>query len=225
VLRQDEIVAVPIAALLALVITGELSGSRTAEHALLTANRVMLDSLARSESPEVIDSQHPVTAGARSRRSVTLAGPVTYVGVMSDDPSSNATVEWLREAHEAMNTLDRPPAHAQTDDFLAEDRRTHSGGVTFGQLDGPGFAEIYNMWWQIADGPPRFSIAKVVGVRGQRLAGIVERVELEASVVEYLVVVELDRDLRRHRRSIVLDLGDEAAATAELDRLHAEVNE
>ena len=42
-LRQDEIVAVPIAALLARVITGELSGSRTAEHALLTANRVMLD--------------------------------------------------------------------------------------------------------------------------------------------------------------------------------------
>lgn len=42
-----------------------------------------------------------------------------------------------------------------------------------------------------------------VGVRGQRLAGVVERVELEASVVENLAVLELDRDLRRHRRSIV----------------------
>jgi hypothetical protein len=31
--------------------------------------------------------------------------------------------------------------------------------------------------------------------------------------------------LRRHRRSVVFDLGDESAATAELDRLYAETSD
>jgi hypothetical protein len=144
---------------------------------------------------------------------------------MSDEALSNATVDWLREAHEVMNAQEKPPLHAQTADFIAEDRRTRSGGVNFGHLDGAGFAEAYNLSWRIGDAVPRFSIAKVVGVRDQHLAAVVERIDFEADVVEYLVVLQLDRQLRRHRRSVVFDLGDESAATAELDRLYAETSD
>ena len=78
---------------------------------------------------------------------------------MPQEPLTNAAVEWMRSGHARLNALDAPPSHyVQTDDFVAEDRRTHTGGVHFGTLDRAGFAEFYNLSWELGARMPHFSI-------------------------------------------------------------------
>jgi hypothetical protein len=138
---------------------------------------------------------------------------------------TNAAVDWVRSSYVLLNTLEeRPSRYAQTDDFVAEDRRTGTGGVNFGRLDAAGFTEFYNLSWELGAAKPRFSLVDVVAVRGQRSAAFIERIDDgNDMVVEHIAVLQLDSMLRRHRRSVIFDVDAVEDAIAELDRMHAEI--
>ena len=144
-----------------------------------------------------------------------------YLDRMPQEPLTNAAVEWVRAGHAQLNALDGPPSgYVQTDDFIAEDRRTGTGGLNFGTLDRAGFAEFYNLSWELGARAPRFSITDVVAVRGGELAAVVERIDDgDGMIVEHIAVIQLDTTLRRHRRSVIFDVDAADAAIAELDRL------
>jgi hypothetical protein len=132
----------------------------------------------------------------------------------------------MRSGHVRLNALDAAPAHyVQTDDFIAEDRRTQTGGVNFGTLDRAGFAEFFNLSWELGARMPRFSIAEVVAVRGDGLAAVIESIDDgDGMIVEHIAVIQLDPTLRRHRRSVIFDVDAADAAIAELDRLHGTID-
>ena len=66
----------------------------------------------------------------------------------------------------------------------------------------------------------------MVAVRGHRSAAFVEVVDYgEDTLVEVITCCRLDEDLRRIERLVILDIDDRDAAIAELDRLHAELDD
>jgi hypothetical protein len=142
---------------------------------------------------------------------------------VSDEPVTNAAVEWLRDAHALMNRREKPPPHTKPDGFIAEDRRTRAGGTNFGRLDGENFEAYYNLSWEFGNQRPHFSITDVHAVGGQSLAVVTEKIDYRNDMYfEGVIVIEFDPVLRLHRRSIVFDLEDVDAAIEELDRLLAE---
>ena len=56
---------------------------------------------------------------------------------VSDEPLTNAAVEWMRRMYERAKLIETPPTSAPvTEDFLYTDRRT--GGANYGSLDAAG---------------------------------------------------------------------------------------
>ena len=101
-----------------------------------------------------------------------------------------------------------------------------TGGVNFGRLDRAGFTEFYNLSWELGAAKPRRSLVDVVAVGGQRSAAVIEKIDDgKDMVVEHIVVLQLDSTLRRHRRSVLFDVEAVEDAIAELDRLHAEIDD
>lgn len=158
--------------------------------------------------------------------SVRTSNGADYVEVMSDEPLTNAALEWMRSAYDFMNKLDiKPEGEAPiTRDFTYEDRR--SGGFNFGRLGAPDMDAYSASAWDLTRGRIHQSIAEVIAVRGQRSAGFVEVVDYgEDTLVEVITCCRLDSDLRRIERLVILDVDDRDAAIAELDRMHAEIDD
>lgn len=152
-----------------------------------------------------------------------------YVDVMSDEPLTNAAVEFIRRGHASMNAAESPPnvgelSESVSSDFVYDAR--NSLGVDFGPSDWP---EFLGSIWHVSAGRPKFSELQVLAVRGQRCAVITARIDYgEDAFSEYLHCIVLDPELQRLRRIVSFDSDrpdDRDAAIAELDRLHAEIDE
>lgn len=106
------------------------------------------------------------------------------------------------------------------DDYVREDRRRLVGVPSSDRED---WFESIQAYWELSKGPPTFSVAEVVAVRGERLVLFLARVEYEQGPsTEMLIVYGLSVDMRA-QHSVMFDTDDVDAALAELDRLHAEI--
>jgi hypothetical protein len=142
---------------------------------------------------------------------------------MSDEPLTNAAVEFYRRSCAIMNAAETPPTDDDlglgvSSDFMYESR---SGiGVDFGRSDWPAFLGSI---WHVGGGRPRFSEPQAIAVRGQRCAAITASFDYgNDSSTEYLHCVQLDPELQRLERIVSFEVDDRDAAIAELDRMYAE---
>ena len=167
---------------------------------------------------------------ARRRRSVdsALSGG-DYVDVMSDEPLTNAAVEFIRRGNASMNAAESPPnvgelSESVSSDFVYDAR--NSLGVDFGPSDWP---EFLGSIWHVSAGRPKFLEPQVLAVQGQRCAVITARIDYgEDAFSEYLHCIVLDPELQRLQRIVSFDSDrpdDRDAAIAELDRMHAELED
>ena len=102
------------------------------------------------------------------------------------------------------------------DDFVREDRRRLVGVPSSNREE---WFESIQAYWKLGKGPPTFSVAEVLAVRGERLALYLARVEYEQGpATEMLIVFALSGDMKA-QRSVMFDADDVGAALAELDRL------
>ena len=145
---------------------------------------------------------------------------------MADAPATNAAVKQRRARIAFLNRLEQAPDTVEvTDDFVFEDRRRATGGVSFGRYGRSDFLAAVRSTWEI--GPrPRLSMGPIIGVRGERSAAVVERIDFEdGSHLEQISVVQLDATLRQMRRRLAFDVDDTSSAIDALDQLHAEIDD
>ena len=146
---------------------------------------------------------------------------------MSDEPLTNAAVERMQDSYDRMNELaERPPiapADHFTDDFDFSDRRK---GVNFGEGDAFYFGRLLQGFWEVG-GRPRFSIVEVIAVRGDWSAAYLERIVYGGRDMHTELITVVDRDPvgDRLRRIVFFDPDVVDAAIAELDRMHAEIDD
>ena len=144
---------------------------------------------------------------------------------MSDQPLTNAAVEFVRRGYDLLNTPGAiPPGKlALTAEFTIEDRR--SGGVNFGYLDASGMEALHASGRDVARGRTHQSIVEVLAIRGDRSAAYVEEFDYgDDATTGSIMCIRLNSGLRLLERVVSLDVDDRAAAIAELDRMHAEVD-
>ncbi|MDW3218032.1 MAG: hypothetical protein R8F63_05405 [Acidimicrobiales bacterium] len=147
---------------------------------------------------------------------------------MSEAPLTNAAVEWLRRAYDALSSIvEVPPEGVASkidveatiaDDFTWEDRRRF---VNYGRGDDPAdwFRRIETAW-ESADQRPHWSISEVIAVRGERIAATTIEVRRADFVTDFITVDLISEDARL-RRHVAFDVEDREAAIAEAERLHA----
>jgi hypothetical protein len=143
---------------------------------------------------------------------------------MSDEPLTNAAVEWLRAMFDATTERPRDPVHYLSDDFFFEDRQT--GPVNYGRVDAAGWLDFVVTAWDAGGRQVRWSITKVIAVRGQRSAAMVLRLDYgNGTYSDSIQCFQMDPTLHRMHRFVGFDLEAVDAAIAELDRMHAEIND
>ena len=144
---------------------------------------------------------------------------------MSDEPLTNAAVERMRQSFDRMNELAEPPVLADsfTDDFVFLDRRT---GVNFGEGNASYYARVSEQYWEVG-GQPHWSIPEVIAVRGEWSAAYRVRVVYGVSdmFIDDINVVRFEPVGGRFRRTVLFDPDDRDAAIAELDRMHADIDD
>jgi len=144
---------------------------------------------------------------------------------MADEPTTNPAAEGLHVTFERLNALAEPPdvAATITEDFSFEDHR--SGGVNFGRLDASGWSKFMNSLWGLDSGQVHRSIIDVIAVRGERSAAVAVRIDYgSGNFNDFILCQRLDPSLSRVERIAHYDIDDADAALAELDRLHAEID-
>jgi len=143
---------------------------------------------------------------------------------MSDEPLTNAAVEFLRLRSASMNTAEPSPteiSESVSSDFVYSAR--NSLGVNFGPSEWPVFLGSI---WHVGAGRPKFSEPQVTAVRGQRCAAITASIEYgNDTFTEYLHCIVLDSELQRLQRIVSFNVDAVDAALVELDRLHAEIDD
>ena len=146
------------------------------------------------------------------------------VASVSDEPK-NAASERVRRICGYLSKCESPPSDVRasvTDDFVLEDRRR---GPTFPTTDADSFPKYIASTWDTGAGQPRFTVHRVLAVRGDRLAVC----WLEADygngwTWESIEVMELDTTLTLIQRMVDFDVDDVDAAIAELDRLQSQAD-
>jgi hypothetical protein len=148
---------------------------------------------------------------------------------MSDEPLTNAAVEFIRRGHASMNAAESPPTDGEVSESVSSDfvyDARNRLGVNFGPSDWP---EFLGSIWHVGAGRPKFSEPQAIAVRGQRCAAITARIDYgNDTYTEYLHCIVLDPGLQRLQRIVSFDpdsLDDRDAAIAELDRMHAEIDD
>lgn len=143
---------------------------------------------------------------------------------MSDEPLTNAAVEYYRTGFRFMNAMERDQYTGEdvTDDFAFEDRRS---GFNYGLLDASAFPEMIRTTWDVGSGRPTWSIQEVIAVRGQRIAAIAVIVDYGNDMQNNVILsVRLDPKLQLLQRLVEFDIEARDAAIAEVDQMHAEID-
>jgi hypothetical protein len=140
-----------------------------------------------------------------------------------DERGGGVHSAWAR-LHERRRVFDGEMSKSVTSDFAYDAR--NSLGVDFGPSDWPKFLGSI---WQVSVGRPKLSEPPVLAVRGQRCAAITARIDYgDDAFTEYLHCIVLDPALQRLQWIVSFNADrpdDGHAAIAELDRLHAEIDE
>ena len=121
-----------------------------------------------------------------------------------------------------MSTFEKWPEQPDvvTSDFVLDDRRT----LGLGEVEHDVAMAYSAAAWNVDAGRPRLQVEKLVGTRGERLvAAQVDTVYEDGSESSALMVWRLGPNLRDLNLCVMFDLDDVDAATAELDRLQAEI--
>jgi hypothetical protein len=149
-----------------------------------------------------------------------------FVDAMSDEALTNEAIESIRRLFDWWNSLEAPPVldpARLADDFVFEDRRST---INFGQVSKTEWPDYLAASWSLSNEPPQRSITEVLAVRGQRCAAFCHVLDLGGgSVVESIHCIRFAPDLRVTERNVQFDIGDRDAAIAELDRMHAEIDD
>jgi hypothetical protein len=148
-----------------------------------------------------------------------------YVVVMSDEPLTNAAVEFTRAGIRFANVMERDEFTGErvTDDFVFEDRRS---GFNWGLVDASAYAEAARSVFDVGSGRPSWSIPEVIAVRGQRIAAFALVVDYgDDTYTDMIVCVRFDPRVRLLQRRVLFDIDARDAAFAELDRMRAEIDD
>ena len=145
---------------------------------------------------------------------------------MSDEPLTNAAVEWLRQLYETANLKETPAtSFPMTDDFQYTDRRT-GRGFSYGSLDASAWQRLVTETWRVGSGRPTFSVTEVIAVRGQWSAAVAELHDFgEDMTTQQIQCFQVDPDSKLMRRSFDFDLDARDDAIALLDEWHAELGD
>ena len=144
---------------------------------------------------------------------------------MSDEPLTNAAVERIRAGIASANVTERDEftVGALTDDFVFEDRRS---GFNWGVVDASAYAEVGKSVFDVGAGRPIWSIPEVIAVRGQRTAATTLVIEYgNDTCTDMIACVRFDPHLQRLQRRVLFDIDARDAAIAEVDRMHAEIED
>jgi hypothetical protein len=157
-----------------------------------------------------------LTGGRRVGRSVVKVASV------SDEPSNTAS-EWMRGIYAVLNDFESPPLEmirsSFTGDFIYEDRRR---GALFPIMGAELVGEAFASFWATGAGRPRFTVHRIVAVRGERLVAARLVVDYDIGfVLEAIQMLQLDATVTRVQRAFDFDVDDVEAVIAELDRLHS----
>jgi hypothetical protein len=146
---------------------------------------------------------------------------------MSDEPLTNAAVEGIRGAYALLQAADGPPTDSE--EWLSADF-TYVGrnrvGVNFGVMTSSDWRGFMASFWEIAPGRLEWSDPVAIAVRGQRCAAITASIGYgNDTFTDFIHCLRLDPALQRLQRIVSFDVDDVDAAIAELDRLHAEIDD
>jgi hypothetical protein len=141
---------------------------------------------------------------------------------MSDEPLTNAAVEFMRTGLPFMNVAERDEINSPvTDDFVFDDRRS---GFNYGLIDASSYTEMIQSAWEVGSGRPTFSMLEVIAVRGQRIAAVTFTVDYGNDMhTDMISCIRFDSQLQLQQRRVVFDIDARDAAIAEVDRMHAEI--
>lgn len=167
---------------------------------------------------------------ARKRRSAGRSSPPadwppTTLTPVVGEPLTNAAVERIRAGIASANVMDRDEftGDALTDDFVFEDRRS---GFNYGRHDATTYREVSRSVFDVGSGRPIWSIPEVIAVRGQRVAATALVIDYgNEAYTDMIACVRFDPQLRRLQRRVLFDIDARVAAIAELDRMHAEIDD
>jgi len=142
---------------------------------------------------------------------------------MSDEPLTNAAVEFMRATILDMNLMERDEYFAPlTDDFVLDDRRS---GFNNGLIDAATYPELIRSTWDVGSGRPNWSILEVIAVRGRRIAAMMVVIGYGNDMhTDAIICVRLDPQVRRLQRVVTFDIDARDAAIAEVDRMLAEID-
>ena len=138
---------------------------------------------------------------------------------------TNAAVECIRVGIASANEMERDEftGGALTDDFVFEDRRS---GFNYGRHDATTYREVSTSVFDVGSGRPIWSIPEVIAVRGQRIAATVLVNDYgKDAYTDMIACVRFDPQLQRLQRRVLFDIDDRDAANAELDRMHADIDD
>jgi len=143
---------------------------------------------------------------------------------MSDEPLTNAAVEFIRAGIRVANEMQRDEftGGALTDDFVFEDRRS---GFNYGVVDASAYTVLGKTVFDVGSGRPRWSIPEVIAVRDQRIAATTLVIDYgDDMYTDMIACVRFDPQLRRLQRRVLFDIDAREAAIAEVDRMQAEID-
>ena len=88
------------------------------------------------------------------------------------------------------------------------------------------YLKSFNVWYEMGDGKPKISVEQVIAVRGERLVLVRNRVGyMSGEATEFLYVFQFDQQLGQVERQVAFDVDDVGAAIAELNEMHAELEQ
>ena len=147
---------------------------------------------------------------------------------MSDESLTNAAVEWIRDYYAAA-PADGPPSATDLRESLSADFSyvgRNRVDVNFGEMTASDWPTMVTSFWDIGVGRPQFSEPTAIAVRGQRCALVYAWIGYGNDYfTDFIHCIRLDPELQRLQRIVSFDADDRDAAIAELDRLHAEIND
>jgi hypothetical protein len=148
---------------------------------------------------------------------------------MSDEPLTNAAVEFMRGGYALLSAADGPPSATDLQESLSADF-SYSGrnrvGVNFGEMTSSDWPAFIASFWEIAPGRLQWSEPLAIAVRGQRCAVITASIGYgNDTFTDFIHCIRLDPTLQRLQRIVSFDVDDRDAAIAEVDRMYAEIDD
>jgi hypothetical protein len=138
-----------------------------------------------------------------------------------DGEPRNASSEFLDSIVDRMNSEFEMMPSWMTDDFVRQDRRRL---VATPESNGSEFVENVRAWFSVGAGTPRFRVAEVYAVAGDRCVTHRVSIDFDGSFASDMIhSIRCNASVDKMQKIVTFDPDDLDAALAELERLHAEI--